>query len=55
MLFKSRIPPLVLASSRHFQNLYPYPALLNFQKITCYLNPASRQQFQNHPAFHQLK
>ena len=45
------IPP-----SRHFQNSYPDPTLLNFQKVTCCLNPASRYQFPNNPtASHQLK
>ena len=47
----SRIPPLVWASSRHFQKLYREPTLLNFLKrATCYLNPAARHQFQNYPA-----
>ena len=41
--FKSRIRPLVLASSRHFQNLYPAPAA-----NTCCLNLVSRHQFQNY-------
>ena len=56
-LFKSRIPPLVLLDPAipPLSESSSRSRLGKFEKVGYCLNPASRYQFQNYPASHQLK